>query len=203
LLGGNWNIKATAGKVFKFQWFPVIPDLDRYIKIVRYWDFASSEKENIGDDPDWTASVKAGLLPSGDVDILHAESLLGTPAEVDRALITRAAADGYNVAQHWQRDPGQAGVYQDAKLRSLLHGFNCGGIIRTISKYEAIKPLSRAAEHGEVRLVFGDWNQPFLNELTQYPDGAHDDFCDAAAGAYNTLTGEGQIGGSSTGRSKM
>jgi predicted phage terminase large subunit-like protein len=202
LLGGNWNVKAVAGKVFRPDWF--IPQLSvishqSLVKTVRFWDFASSAEENKGNDPDCTTNVKMGLLPNGGCVILEALSMLGSPGEVERSLLQTAQQDGYMVQQRWQRDPGQAGVYQDQKLRSLLRGYDAMGIPSQISKYERAKPFSRAAEFGQVQICDFPAKQAFLNELAQYPDGPHDDYVDAGAGAYNSLYGSASLGSSSTG----
>lgn len=50
-------------------------------------------------------------------------------------------------------------------------------------------PLSAAAESGTLQLCYSEWNQVFINELVNFPDGGHDDIVDAVTGAYNCLTG--------------
>jgi predicted phage terminase large subunit-like protein len=40
------------------------------------------------------------------------------------------------------------------------------------------------AHGGLVHLVAGSWNGPFLEEVEQFPLGAHDDQVDAVSGAY-------------------
>jgi hypothetical protein len=42
-------------------------------------------------------------------------------------------------------------------------------------------------EHGFVKLVAGDWNQTFVDELCAFPNGAHDDQVDAASSAFRAL----------------
>jgi predicted phage terminase large subunit-like protein len=185
--GGNWNIKPAAGKVFRSEWFNYLEQAPRILKRVRFWDFASTEKQNKGKDPDWTAGVKLALLEDRRVLVEHVHRLQGTPADVDRAMASMAAWDGSSCAIRWQRDPGQAGVYQDAEIRAKLRGYDAMGLIIQVSKYERAKPASRAAEFREVYLIRGDWNDAFLNELSQFPDGDHDDQVDGLSGAYNEL----------------
>lgn len=48
-------------------------------------------------------------------------------------------------------------------------------------------PLAAQCEAGNVRLVKGAWNRDFIEELCSFPMGAHDDQCDAAAGAFNKI----------------
>jgi predicted phage terminase large subunit-like protein len=207
--GGNWNARAVAGKVFKFEWFGTVANRPKLAgPIIRFWDFASSDKEQKGDDPDRTSAVlmavwewrelppEPGRAPKrvpAKVIVLHEFCDYLTPGQLDKKIVELAAQDGPGVKQRWFRDPGQAGVYQDAHLRSLLAGRDAGGVISQISKAERSGPLSKACEYGEVYLLEGFWNYEFCNELVGFPDMAHDDRVDAAAGAYNELSGAGAL----------
>lgn len=190
LLDGNWNIKPVAGKVFRVEWFPLVEQPPVTIKVVRFWDFAGSVQKTVGSNPDWTVGVKLALVQGG-VCLLDVVRFRGTPAEVDRAVAATASQDGVICALRWFQDPGQAGLYQTVQLRQKLRGYDCAGVTSQLDKYTRAKPFSRAAEFGEVSLLRGQWNGEFLNELSQFPDAAHDDQVDAVAGAYLELTGEG------------
>lgn len=190
LLDGNWNIKPVAGKVFKAEWFEILEQSTSMNRTVRFWDFAGSVQKTAGSDPDWTVGIKMGICSMG-VLLLDAVRFRGTPAEVDRAIAATASQDGAAVALRWWQDPGQAGLYQTTQMRQKLRGYDCAGVVSQLDKYTRAKPLSRAAEFGEVKLLRGNWNNEFINELTQFPDAGHDDQVDAAAGAYLELTGEG------------
>ena len=48
--------------------------------------------------------------------------------------------------------------------------------------------LAAQTERGNVALLRGHWNAPFLDEAYAFPDGAHDDQVDAATGAFNALS---------------
>jgi predicted phage terminase large subunit-like protein len=195
LLGGNWNVKAVSGKVFRHEWFEVIDQLPLSVlqnpqsKRVRFWDFAGTIAKNRGDDPDWTVGVEMLLAPDGIAYVLDAIVEQQTPAGVDRLVVNTASQDGRGCAVRWFQDPGQAGLYQGEKLRSQLRGYDACGVVCQLDKYNRAKPFSRAAELGEVKLLRGGWNQGFLNELSQFPDARHDDQVDGASGAYNELTG--------------
>ena len=187
LLEGNWNIKAEAGKVFRTEWFTIAQQLPQVVKWVRVWDFASTE--DLRKDPDATASVRMGLMQNGGVIIADCTHDHLTPGGVTIKLQAIAAADGPGMSIRWQRDPGQAGEYQNQALRSQLPGYDAKGITTTLSKLDRANPLSRAAEFGEVYLLQGPWNNQLINELVGFPDAAHDDITDAAALAYLELTG--------------
>lgn len=186
--GGNWLIRAEAGKVFRSDWFNAADGVPTYGEVVRFWDFAATEAQQKGDDPDWTAGVKMLLLDERSY-ILDVVRSRGTPAEVDKLIINTARRDGAGVPVRWFRDPGQAGIYQTAQLRAKLKGFDAMGVICSLNKYQRAKPLSRALEFSEVLLAEGDWNQSFQSELVSFPDGDHDDQVDAASGAFNYLHG--------------
>ena len=189
LLGGNWNTRSEAGKVFSTDWFTITQQLPQVVKWVRAWDFASTSDRK--GDPDATASVRMGLLQNGGVIVADVTHEYLTPGGVNTRFQATAAADTPAVPQRWQRDPGQAGEYQNQALRSLLPGFDAKGITTTLSKLERANPLSRAAEFGEVYLLQAPWNNQFINELVGFPDGKHDDITDAAALAYLDLMGVG------------
>ncbi|MBE9113858.1 phage terminase large subunit [Nodosilinea sp. LEGE 07298] len=189
LLDGNWNVRAEAGKCFRSEWFTIIQQLPKVVKWVRAWDFASTEDRK--GDPDATASIRMGLMQNGGVVITDMTEDFLTPAGVDTRLKAIAAADGLGVPVRWQRDPGQAGEYQNQALRSQLAGYDAKGMTTTLSKLERANPLSRAAEFGEVYLLQGPWNNRLINALVGFPDATHDDIPDAAALAYLELMGVG------------
>ena len=71
--------------------------------------------------------------------------------------------------------------------RRALAGHDYGGDRATGDKVVRAGPRRSQAEGGNVKLVRGDWNEDFLQELESFPYGAHDDQVDAAALAFNTL----------------
>ena len=216
--GGSWKVRKISGKVFKFEWFQTLAIApENCSQLLRFWDFASSKKEQAGDNPDRTASVLMAVLETRmipgtqmidsqtgqaiatperkilKVIVLNATAEYLTPGELDRKLVELAARDGRQVKQRWFRDPGQAGVYQDNHLRTLLTGYDASGVTNQISKSERAGPLSKACEYGEVYLLEASWNYDFCNELVGFPDARFDDLVDAAAGAYNETSRAGAL----------
>jgi predicted phage terminase large subunit-like protein len=49
-------------------------------------------------------------------------------------------------------------------------------------------PFAAQCEAGNVRLVLGQWNREYIDELCAFPNGSHDDQVDASSGAFNKLT---------------
>ena len=50
--------------------------------------------------------------------------------------------------------------------------------------------LSAQAEAGNVKLLRGPWNEAFLDEVSVFPNGSHDDQVDALSGAFDALVSE-------------
>jgi predicted phage terminase large subunit-like protein len=189
--GGNWNARAAAGKVFKSEWLPIVDAVEfpYGTKFLRFWDRAATLAEHRGDDPDWTVGIKLALLPDGDVVVMDVIVQRVSPDGGDRLITETAHFDGMITTVGWFQDPGQAGVYQSQAMRKKLKGFSTQAVTCQLNKFQRAKPFSAACEHGEVKLLKGQWNQGFICELVGFPDAPHDDQVDAASGGYNTLSG--------------
>jgi predicted phage terminase large subunit-like protein len=55
------------------------------------------------------------------------------------------------------------------------------------SKLTRAKPASAQAEAGNIKLIRASWNEDFLNELENFPQGKHDDIVDSVSGCINAL----------------
>ena len=73
-----------------------------------------------------------------------------------------------------------------ARARDLPR-FDYRGIKSTGDKEIRAAPFAAQAEAGNVRLVAGPWNRAFLDELTSFPHGAHDDQVDMCSGGFTAL----------------
>ena len=54
-------------------------------------------------------------------------------------------------------------------------------------------PFANQADAGNVALITGEWNAPFLEEAELFPDGQFKDQIDAASGCINELTLKPQL----------
>lgn len=193
LLAGNWKVRAAARALFRREWFPVVAAAPAGGRVVRAWDLAATEKKALGDDPDWTASVRVRRVPdeadarAGTFYIEAASRLRGTPAAVEAAILATASQDGPGVAVRLPQDPGQAGKAQADTYRRKLAGYDARAAPVTGDKVSRAGPASAQAEAGNIRLVRGAWNDDFLDELEAFPVGCHDDWVDALADAINEL----------------
>lgn len=185
LLLGDWSVNAENG-LFKREWFEIVEDWPRDARMVRYWDMAATEPKK-GKDPDYTVGVlmveKNGIFYI--VDVKRERSL---PLRIEELVKQTAYLDGVEVKIYMEQEPGSAGVAQiDHYAREVLKGYYFQGVKTTGSKLVRAQPLSAAAEHGNVKLVKGNWNEIFLDEISLFPNYGHDDQVDAASGAFEQL----------------
>jgi predicted phage terminase large subunit-like protein len=175
-----------------FEITDVAPACDKW---VRGWDQAATKKRKESDDPDWTVGVKMGKMRDGRYVIIHVERFRENPSVVDRRIKNTAMADGNRVTVRLAQDPGQAGKSQSSAQTKMLAGFSVKAKPVTGDKATRAKPLSSQVEAGNVLLLRGPWNEPFLQELENFTgtdEGGHDDQVDAAADAFDELVSGSQ-----------
>ncbi len=186
LLNGNWNIKPSAGLYFQRHYFEFVRAAPRNTKAVRYWDRASTRK-NDTNDPDYTV----GLLLEKDRDgyfyVSDMVRIQESPREVQRAILNTAEYDGQSVQIGIEQDPGQAGVFEAEYIARLLKGYNVRLNKVSHDKITRANPVSAQAEAGNIKIVTGHWNEDFIKELENFPDAPHDDIVDALSGAFAML----------------
>jgi hypothetical protein len=80
LEGGNWNVRATAGTMFREEWFPVIDAIPAgHFRAVRFWDRAATKPNSENTDPDWTRGLKLLRYPDGTFLVADLKSARETP----------------------------------------------------------------------------------------------------------------------------
>ncbi len=188
LKNGDWTTRPGRGKYFKRDWVHILTERPRdIVSTVRYWDLAGTEKKSEKSDPDYTAGVKMSLRENGRVLIEHCEWFRGEPFDVERRLLETAQCDGTSVRIGIEQDPGQAGKFQANHYVRLLHGYNVHTFPPSGDKITRFGPFSAQASNKNVDVLAGAWLQEYLPELESFPEGGHDDQCDATSGSYMML----------------
>jgi predicted phage terminase large subunit-like protein len=184
LLNGNWKIRESAGMFFQRGYFSIVDAAPAKNKRVRYWDRAATVPSLSNKNPDWTAGVLLSRDKHGTYYIEHVERFQGTPATVENVVKTIAGQDGGFTQIGIEQDPGSAGKSEGHYYTTQLSAYDVR--LRRVSKNKITraKPASAQAEAGNIKLVRGPWNEAFLNELENFPDGGHDDQVDALSGAF-------------------
>ena len=184
LLDGDWSARAE-GDLFRREWFQIVEEVPAELKWVRRWDLASTEQEE-RDNPDWTAGGLVGEW-KGIYYIGDMRRARLSPDGVDRLISQTAAVDHANrvVVIRMEQEPGAAGKIVIAHYqRGILKGYDFRGVPSSGSKVDRARPVSSAAEAGNVRLLAGTWIEDFLDEIEAFPNGSYDDQVDTISGAF-------------------
>lgn len=186
LLEGNWKVREEAGKFISRDWFEIVDDYPPG-QMVRFWDFASTEK-HLKNNPDYTAGVKMLRTRDGVYYVLDVIAVQISAANVNQLVTSTANQDGKECKVRWEIEPGAAGKINSATLTKLLSGFDAGGVKSQGDKMVRARPFATSASNEQVKLVRSSWCDRYLAELHAFPDGDHDDLLDASSGAYNELS---------------
>ena len=198
LLHGNWKIRPAAGLYFQRSWCEVVDAAPRLSIIGRGWDLAATP-ETETNDPDWTSGTLIGRSVTGEYYVLDQRWLRDTPEKVRNLIRNIASQDGHGVQISLPQDPGQAGKAQALDFVRMLGGYqveatpegrNPGGDTtpsRQSAKITRFSPFSAQAEAGNVKVLRGDWNGRWFDELEAFPEAKHDDSADSTARAFSIV----------------
>ena len=188
LLHGNWKIKAAAGLFFKrTQLGDILENIPAdVIRWVRCWDLAATEKSEDG-DPAYTAGVLIGKRKNGRYVIADVINKQMNASDVRKTIKLTAQADraAYKrVRIRLPKDPGQAGKEQAESYIKYLSGFDVVAVAETGSKEARAEPMAAQWQAGNFDIVYGGWNEEFLLQLENFPDGKFKDMVDASANGF-------------------
>lgn len=190
LLGGNWDVRLSAGTMFQKEWFPILDAVPSgWMSAVRYWDRAATKPHEGNKDPDWTRGLKLYRYPNNSFVVVDLKSIRDTPWNVENLVKNVASHDTQAVRIMSQIDPGSAGVSEAENFVRMLMGYDVRVEKLTKNKVARAKPVSAQCEVGNIRVLRAPWNDEFFSELENFPEGAHDDIVDVLSGAFNALAG--------------
>lgn len=178
------------GALAQRQWFGIVDAVPHHARRVRFWDFAATEKKLSSDDPDFTAGVKMAYA-DGIYYVEHVVQKRLNPGDVDRLVLQTAQADGQDVEIGIEQEPGASGKGMAAYMIRLLSGYNVRATPASGDKVTRAMPWFAQAQAGNVKLLRAAWNSDYLDEVTMFPIGAHDDMVDATSGAFGRIVAGG------------
>jgi len=204
LLNGDWDIEE-GDLMFQRGWFQVVrPEnlpVDMLGPPVRYWDLASTDRkevEKVGGNK--RACFTTGVLlaqhkKTKQFYVLDVRRVQYNPGKLRDLIVQTAHWDRErwgetlgNTKTYMEQEPGASGKdVIDAYSRELA-SFFFEGDLPSGNKQSRSEPVASAAERGLFTLVAAPWNEPFLQEMAQFPVGLKDQ-ADALAGAYHKLSG--------------
>lgn len=173
------------GGLFKRAWFEIVGAAPADAKRVRFWDRAATQGAG-----DFTAGVLVAYK-DGVAYIEDVQRGQWASGERDRIIVQQAQMDAQRypggVVIGGEQEPGSSGVDAAKAFVRMLAGYSVYTEPSTGSKPQRADPLASQAQAGNVKIVKGPWMGAFLDELSSFPAGAHDDQVDAASGAFNRL----------------
>jgi predicted phage terminase large subunit-like protein len=184
-----------GGGLFKREWFKFIDAKPALARRVRGYDTAATEG---GGDyttgvliaEEFESSIMDGrtrTTSTGRIIVEHVLRGQWGPMNVEGNMKTQANLDGKKIPIRIEREGGSSGKAAGEAYVRMLAGWDVQTVHLGANKEERAKPFRAQCEGGNVYLLRGPWNEAFIEELCNFPTGAHDDQVDGASCAYNTL----------------
>jgi predicted phage terminase large subunit-like protein len=102
--------------------------------------------------------------------------------------VQTAKIDGPDVQIVLEQEPGSTGKSVTVYLPRRPAGYSVVSDRPTGPKEVRAQPFASQCGIQNVVLLAADWNQRYLDELSIFPNGRHDDQVDASCGAFTRLT---------------
>lgn len=178
------NPIPIGGGLFKREWFEIVDAVPDGATWCTGWDTADTDIESKkAKRADWTVGVTMARH-KGTFYVAHVIRTKTTTEGVDKLITSTAMVNGKRCKIREGSGSGKATT--DARLKSLA-GYDYEVSPETESKEMRAKPFRQQAQGGNVKLVRGEWNVVYLDVLSSFPVGKHDDDVDASANAFNAL----------------
>ena len=169
---------ARHGNLFNVDNIKIVDKLPDNLRYTRGWDLASSEKQRIKDDPDYTVGAKTSFDP--DNRIVYLKDIVRCQAEAperDRLIKSTAIKDGPGVHQRIEQVAG----YKDTvtRMSDELKGISIVESYKPIGdKVTRADPLEPIIDCGNFIIERAPWNDSFISWMRGFPSAAHDDDVD-------------------------
>ena len=195
---GQQNPQPRQGNLLRADRVVVLPDeqFDKMTEGARWsrgWDVASSKKELIKPDPDYTAGTRA-TFHKGNVFVDNVARGQWKAVARDERIKLCALADGPNTPVYIECVAGYTDTYD--YVERLLAGKS---VIRkytpTVDKVARASSYEAYFELGRVFIRAAAWNKDWIQEVNSFPNGKHDDQVDSLVVALNEqIKSSGGIG---------
>jgi predicted phage terminase large subunit-like protein len=182
------------GNYFKREWFKLIPRerMPKMVDLARCWDLAATADDE-GADPDWLVGTKMAKCIDDNYYIFKPVRERVTPEGVRKNIKLAAEMDGRGCKVRIEQEGAASGKIVKYEYERMLDGYDARFTpIPKSSKFVRSGGFNAACERGQVFLIEGDWVDEWIDELTTFPRGKHDDRVDSAVGAYEALSGGGE-----------
>ena len=181
----------AGGRLFDTVKIELVEFAPGCAQVVRFYDLAVTAKRH----SDYSVGLKLGITRDERPVILDVYRVQKELPDVQEGIVQNAHVDGKEVSIRLEAE--KAGIVQ---LQYLLrdprmHSYRLDAVPPEGDKYTRASPVAARVNAGRVLMVRGAWNRAFLDELSTFPVGGHDDQVDALSGAYAMLDNYDRYGG--------
>jgi predicted phage terminase large subunit-like protein len=178
-----------SGGFFEWEKIVIVDALPNIVRWVRYWDKAGTDGGGA-----YTAGVKMGVGDDGFFYIVHVERGQWAAPKRERTIKATAASDGVLVPIWIEQEPGSGGKESAEATIANLIGYTIKAEKPSGDKELRAEPLAVAVEAGMVRMLRGEWNTAYMDEVKLFPASKYKDQVDGSSGAFNRLAIEEPVG---------
>ena len=150
---------------------------DLPLRFCRGWDIASTEKELVKDDPDFTVGTKSAFY-KGNLYVADVRRGQWSTLKRDEIIVKTAREDGPEVIVRIEAVAGYVDTYK--RIKNILNGV---AVTRkttvTVDKVTNASVLEPLFEGGKVFALKGAWNSLWESEFNVFPSGKKDDQVDS------------------------
>lgn len=195
LLKGSWYAELAGSTYVTEDMFEIVdhPPIEPLSRI-RAWDLASSvPNEKNGHKCDWSAGV---LMSRDKMGNYYIEDLVTFQKQIDGVITeikNTAWRDGLDVIQILPTDPGAAGKIASRFMVSTLAEYGVSSRLEALNTHSGkgirFQPFASVAATKCIKLVRGEWNRRWLDDVCSFTGEKHgvDDIADATSSAFNYL----------------
>lgn len=181
--------QPAEGGIFRRAWFqPWVRVVPEAVRSVRYWDLAMSSRESA----DYTVGVRMEQHADGTVTISDVARGQVELHDLARFVVDVMLSDGPGVDQGFENAGYMTRAMQDVVKDRRVLRYRIKPYTADRDKLTRALPLAGRASMGIVRVADRGWTRAFVDELASFPNAAHDDQVDAAAGAWMMLADGGR-----------
>jgi len=173
---------SSEGKKFQRSFFQIVKEAPEGLNWVRYWDLATSLQRTA----DFTACVAMATDEDGNVYLRDMIRNRWEWPDVRRVIKETCQTEPETFCGV-ESQGMQKGMIQELWRDNELINHGLVGI--PVTKDKGIRSMGAQAR-GEARKLFlveGDWNDAFIQECVDFPQGEHDDQVDTMSGGFAML----------------
>lgn len=174
---------SPTGALFNRAWFKYEENIPQNLNWFRYWDLAMTTKES----SDYTASARIALDDNGNIWISDVIQVKAEYPEIKKLIVETMKNEPDTVVGIEEAVSGFAAVQEIRRMREVAN-ITLLGIRVDKDKRSRAMPWAAKAEAGQVYLQYAPWNKKFLDEVSSFPKGLHDDMVDSVSGALYMAT---------------